>query len=127
MTEILSSAVNNRDATPLFMNEASLSLIMLATFLHLLPGMGTKVHCESCFPGYFSMRDLNEDSNSCSWPLYYGDRAFTNGQYYNGFLPRTITDVYPGYDKDVVKQTMLEHEAIFKTQVCLNSNSFFNL
>ncbi|KAG8654190.1 uncharacterized protein LOC110615491 isoform X1 [Manihot esculenta] len=91
---------------------------MLATFLHLLPGMGTKVHCESCFPGYFSMRDLNEDSNSCSWPLYYGDRAFTNGQYYNGFLPRTITDVYPGYDKDVVKQTMLEHEAIFKTQLC---------
>ncbi|WCJ22162.1 hypothetical protein M5689_004262 [Euphorbia peplus] len=80
--------------------------------------MGTKVQFESCFPGYFSMRDLNEDSNSCSWPLYYGDRTFTNGQYYNGFLPRTIADVYSGYDKDVVKRTMLEHEAIFKNQLC---------
>ncbi|XP_050236935.1 uncharacterized protein LOC126686752 [Mercurialis annua] len=80
--------------------------------------MGTKAQCESFFPGYFSMRDLNEDSNSCSWPLYYGDRTFTNGQYYNGYLPRSIADVYPGYDKDVVKRTMLEHEAIFKNQLC---------
>lgn len=63
------------------------------------------------------MRDLNETSNSCSWPLYYGDKTVVNGQYYNGFLPRTATDLYPGYDKDVVKQTMIEHEAIFKNQV----------
>ncbi|EEF50793.1 uncharacterized protein LOC8289151 [Ricinus communis] len=80
--------------------------------------MGTKAQCESFFQGYFSMRDLNEDSNSCSWPLYYGDRTFTNGQYYNGYLPRAIADMYPGYDKDVVKQTMLEHEATFKNQLC---------
>ena len=64
------------------------------------------------------MRDLNEDSNSCSWPLFYGDKTFTNGQYCNGFSPRVIADVYPGNDKDVVKRTMLEHEAIFKNQVC---------
>ena len=63
------------------------------------------------------MRDLNEDSNSCSWSLFYGDKNFTNGQYYNGLLPRVIADAYPGNDKDVVKQTMLEHEAIFKRQV----------
>ncbi|KAL9364974.1 hypothetical protein Peur_042847 [Populus x canadensis] len=79
--------------------------------------MGTKVQCESYFPGYFSMRDLNEDSNSCSWPLFYGDKTFTNGQHYNGLLPRVIADAYPGNDKDVVKQTMLEHEAIFKRQL----------
>lgn len=63
------------------------------------------------------MRDLNEDSNSGGWPLYYGDKTLTNGQYYNGFLPRAIADAYTGYDKDVLKQTMLEHEAIFKDQV----------
>ncbi|KAJ6768369.1 hypothetical protein OIU74_022102 [Salix koriyanagi] len=79
--------------------------------------MGMKVQCESYFPGYFSMRDLNEDSNSCSWPLFYGDKTFTNGQYCNGFSPRVIADVYPGNDKDVVKRTMLEHEAIFKNQL----------
>lgn len=63
------------------------------------------------------MTELNEDSNGCGWPLFYGDKTFTNGQYYNGFLPRVITDAYPGNDKDVVKRTMLEHEAIFKNQV----------
>ncbi|KAK6157896.1 hypothetical protein DH2020_012144 [Rehmannia glutinosa] len=63
------------------------------------------------------MRDLNEDSSSSSWPLYYGDNAMTNGQYYNGFTPRTIIDGYPGYGKDALKQKMLEHEAVFKNQV----------
>uniref|UniRef100_A0A5B6Z0T8 Uncharacterized protein n=1 Tax=Davidia involucrata TaxID=16924 RepID=A0A5B6Z0T8_DAVIN len=79
--------------------------------------MGTKVHCKSYLPGYYSMRDLNEDSNSSSWPLFYGDKSLTNGQYYNGFLPRNVTDSFPGYDKDALKQKMLEHEAIFKNQV----------
>lgn len=77
--------------------------------------MGTKVHCKSYLPGYYSMRDLNQDSNS--WPLYYGDKTLTNGQYYNGFLPRAVADSYSEYDKDVVKRTILEHEAIFKNQV----------
>ncbi|GFQ02057.1 hypothetical protein PHJA_002349600 [Phtheirospermum japonicum] len=80
--------------------------------------MGTKVHCKSYLPGYYySMRDLNEDSSSSSWPVCYGDNAPANGQYYNGFMPRTIVDGYPGYGKDALKQKMLEHEAIFKNQV----------
>ncbi|XVF03255.1 hypothetical protein REPUB_Repub04eG0245400 [Reevesia pubescens] len=52
------------------------------------------------------MRDLNED-----WLPYYVDNTLTNGQYYNSFY------AYPGYDKDVLKRTMLEHEAIFQNQV----------
>ncbi|XP_057947984.1 uncharacterized protein LOC131143727 [Malania oleifera] len=79
--------------------------------------MGTKVQCKSYLPGYYSMRDLNEDCNSGSWPLYYGEKTLANGQYCNGFLPRTVADAYTGYNKDVVKQTMLKHEAIFKSQV----------
>ncbi|TQD87219.1 hypothetical protein C1H46_027254 [Malus baccata] len=79
--------------------------------------MGTKMQCKSYMPGYYSMRDLNEDPNNCSWPLYYGDKTLSNRQYCNGFLPRAMTDAFPRYDKDVVKQTMLEHEAIFKDQV----------
>ncbi|CAL1395046.1 unnamed protein product [Linum trigynum] len=79
--------------------------------------MGTKVQCESYFPGHFQMRDLSDESNSCSWPLYYGDKTFTNGQYYNGFMPKAITDTYSGYDKDLVKRTMLEHETIFRNQL----------
>ncbi|XP_057486268.1 uncharacterized protein LOC130772456 isoform X2 [Actinidia eriantha] len=79
--------------------------------------MGTKVHCKSYLPGYCSMRDLNEDYSSSNWPLFYGDKPLANGQYYNSFLPRTVTNAYPGDDKDALKQTMLEHEAVFKHQV----------
>ncbi|KAA8529377.1 hypothetical protein F0562_033824 [Nyssa sinensis] len=80
--------------------------------------MGTKVHYKSYSPGYYSMRDLNEeDSNGSRWPLFYGDKTLTNGQYYNVFFPRTLSDSFPGYDKDALKQKMLEHDAIFKNQV----------
>lgn len=63
------------------------------------------------------MRDLNEESSSCGWPLFYGDKALANGQYYHNHLPSAAADVCSAYDKDVVKQMMLEHEAIFKNQV----------
>lgn len=63
------------------------------------------------------MRDLNEASNSCSWSLFNGERTLQNGHYYNGFLPGAAADIYPGYGKDIVKQKMLEHEAIFRNQV----------
>ncbi|CAN4124556.1 unnamed protein product [Withania somnifera] len=79
--------------------------------------MGTQVHYKGFLPSYYSMRDLNEDSNSSSWPLIYGDKTIPNGQYCNGFTSRTITDAYLGYDKDMFKQKMLEHEAIFRNQV----------
>lgn len=74
--------------------------------------MGTKVHCESLFGGYHhSMRDLNKD---CRWPLLYSDnKTSANDQSYNGFPSQTTFDC----DKDVVRRTMLEHEALFKTQV----------
>ncbi|XP_054809570.1 uncharacterized protein LOC129311350 [Prosopis cineraria] len=74
--------------------------------------MGTKVQN---LPGCYSMRDLNEESSSCGWPLLHGDKTHTNGQYYNDYQPRA--DGCSVYDKDFVKQMMLEHEAIFKKQV----------
>ncbi|TKY58924.1 inorganic phosphate transporter 1-4 [Spatholobus suberectus] len=76
--------------------------------------MGTKVQS---LPGYYSMRDLNEESSSCGWPLYYGDKTLANGQYYHNYLSSAAADVCSAHDKDVVKQMMLEHEAIFKNQV----------
>ncbi|KAL2559219.1 Plant protein of unknown function [Forsythia ovata] len=79
--------------------------------------MGTKLHCESYLTGYYSMRNLNEDSSCSSWNLFYGEKNLTNGQCYNGFTPRIITDGYPGYDKNTLRQKILEHETIFKNQV----------
>lgn len=79
-------------------------------------GMGTKVQCKSYLPGYYPMREFNEDSNN-NWSMYYGEKTFSKRQYCKGFLP-SVPDVYARYDKDIVKQTMLEHEAIFRNQVC---------
>ncbi|KAL7148932.1 hypothetical protein ABFS83_05G006300 [Erythranthe nasuta] len=72
--------------------------------------MGTKVDCKSYLPGFFSMRDLNEDSSTDSWPLFYANNNNTvqNGHYHNGYL---------SHNKDTLKQKMLEHEAVFKNQV----------
>ncbi|KAJ7943393.1 DUF863 family protein [Quillaja saponaria] len=79
--------------------------------------MGTKVQSKSYLPGYYSMRDLNDESSSCGWPLFYGDKNLSNGQCYNGYLQRATSGARSEYDKDVLKRTMLEHEAIFKNQV----------
>ncbi|KAE8710189.1 protein O-linked-mannose beta-1,4-N-acetylglucosaminyltransferase 2-like [Hibiscus syriacus] len=79
--------------------------------------MGTEVGSKSYLPGFYSMRDLNKDSNCCSWPLYYGDKTLKNDQYYNSFLPKAIADSYPQHDKDRLKRKMLEHEALFQNQV----------
>ncbi|KAL6566448.1 hypothetical protein OROGR_002063 [Orobanche gracilis] len=79
-------------------------------------GMGTKINY---LPGFYSMRDLNEDSSSSSCPLFYGDKTLlSNGQYCNGFMPMALLDGYPEHDMDALKQKMLEHEAVFKNQVC---------
>lgn len=78
---------------------------------------------ENYMPAHYSMKDLNRESNGASWTSCFGEsNNLSPGQFYYGFLPRTVADSEPGYDKDVVKQTMLEHEAVFKNQVCLLTN-----
>ncbi|XP_074274671.1 uncharacterized protein LOC141598794 [Silene latifolia] len=73
--------------------------------------MGTKVQIENYLSGHHSTRDLSREYDC------YNDVNLPNGQFYYGFLQGTITDSPTGFDKEVVKQTMLKHEAIFKEQV----------
>ncbi|KAF8021422.1 hypothetical protein BT93_G1760 [Corymbia citriodora subsp. variegata] len=79
--------------------------------------MGTEIQLKSNLPGHRSMRDLNEDSNSCSWSLFNGERSLQNGHYYDGVLLGAGADIYSVCGKDTLKEKMLEHEAIFKKQV----------
>ncbi|XP_060184343.1 uncharacterized protein LOC132614023 [Lycium barbarum] len=78
--------------------------------------METQVHCKGYIPAYYSMSYLSEDSNN-RWPLHYGEKIYTKAQYCNGFMSSTTIDADPGYDKDVLKQKILEHEETFKNQV----------
>ncbi|CAH2066340.1 unnamed protein product [Thlaspi arvense] len=66
-----------------------------------------------------SMKDLSEDSNSCNWSLYCGDNNLPNAQNQNGVpTTRAAAESHrPGNERDFLKQTMLEHEAVFKNQV----------
>ncbi|KAG6473699.1 hypothetical protein ZIOFF_067616 [Zingiber officinale] len=77
-------------------------------------GMGTKVHCKSYLPGFQPPGDLNEDSNF-SWTLFCEHKSIGR-QLYNDFQPRGVGSCLE-YDKDMLKRTMLEHEAIFQNQV----------
>lgn len=51
------------------------------------------------------------------WSVYCGDANLR--LYQTGFAMRDAGDSssYSGYEKDFMKQTMLEHEAVFKNQV----------
>ncbi|KAI3970862.1 hypothetical protein MKX01_024509 [Papaver californicum] len=79
--------------------------------------MGTKIQCKSYSPLFHPMRDLNEDANSGSWPVYYDDKMLKNEQYYNCFVARSEMNGYSDYDKEVLKQTILEHDNVFRKQV----------
>lgn len=70
------------------------------------------VHRESFLS---SMKDLSQDSNTCSRS---GDNK--NVQYnQNGFSMRAPPpeESHFGNERDFLKQTMLQHEAVFKNQV----------
>ncbi|KMT12204.1 hypothetical protein BVRB_5g101520 [Beta vulgaris subsp. vulgaris] len=79
--------------------------------------MGTKVQNENYLPAHCSMKDLNCESNGASWSSCFGKSNLSKGQFYHGLLPRTVADTQTGYDKVVVKQTMIGHESILKNQV----------
>ncbi|KAL8142325.1 hypothetical protein V2J09_015357 [Rumex salicifolius] len=76
-------------------------------------GMGAKVQ----FDNYYTMRDLNHDSNGSSWHLHHGENNLPNGQYNYHILPRPTPDMSTEIDKELLKQKMLEHEAVFRSQV----------
>ncbi|XP_072978666.1 uncharacterized protein [Typha angustifolia] len=76
--------------------------------------MATKVDCESYFSVFHPMRDLNENMSN-NWSLYYEDKTF-DGQVYHDRELRP-TNGYSGYHKEMLRKTMLEHEAIFRRQV----------
>lgn len=75
------------------------------------------MQCKSYFAGYHSTRDLNVDAHVSKWPLYIVNKTFESGNSYNISLSPPAPDLHLVCDKEVLKQTMLKHEVMFKEQV----------
>ncbi|RZS17463.1 hypothetical protein BHM03_00049599 [Ensete ventricosum] len=86
--------------------------------------MGTKVQYKSYLSGYHPITDLDEDTNF-SWSPFSEHKSFS-WQHCNDIKPRTISS-WSKYDKETLKQTMLEHEATFQNQVYSYMNANFLL
>ncbi|TVU11067.1 hypothetical protein EJB05_44629 [Eragrostis curvula] len=76
--------------------------------------MGTKVEGESFMPGYYATMDLNAEANG-RWSPYYEEKM-PNAQMYNGFTTK-LANGFSNFDKEMLKHTMLEHDAVFRQQV----------
>ncbi|KAM7510097.1 hypothetical protein LguiB_008972 [Lonicera macranthoides] len=79
--------------------------------------MGTEIQSKTYFPGYDSMPDLNNNAATGMWALYYEDKTLNSGQLYDSLLTRQTGNGYFGYEKQVVRQTILKHESIFRHQL----------
>ncbi|XP_072951217.1 uncharacterized protein [Typha angustifolia] len=75
--------------------------------------MGTKLEGKSYLPGYLEMRDLNVNVSS-TWSGYYEENMLS-GPPFGGFMARPTYGSQ--YDREMLKQMMLEHEATFRKQV----------
>jgi hypothetical protein len=78
--------------------------------------MGTKVEGERYIPGYFTMGHFNLITKGNNWPPYYEEKLVNSQNFYNEFTP-SPTNGYTCYDKEMLKQTILQHEATFRKQV----------
>ncbi|KAG8049071.1 hypothetical protein GUJ93_ZPchr0009g1056 [Zizania palustris] len=75
--------------------------------------MGTKVESKTYLPGYFAMADSSVNSNG--W-LSYHENSKPSGHVSDSFTIITANGS-PDYDKEMLKRTMLVHEATFRKQV----------
>uniref|UniRef100_A0A0E0BUG8 Uncharacterized protein n=1 Tax=Oryza glumipatula TaxID=40148 RepID=A0A0E0BUG8_9ORYZ len=76
--------------------------------------MGTKVESKTYLPGYFTMADSSVNSNG-NW-LSYHEESKPSGHVSDSFTI-TTANASPDYDKEMLKRTMLVHEATFRKQV----------
>ncbi|KAL5746775.1 hypothetical protein ACOSQ2_024072 [Xanthoceras sorbifolium] len=82
-----------------------------------LLGMQADMQCKSYFPGHYSTVDLNLDTSGSIWPPYNVDTVMKSEQYCNGTLSHSSPNQHWMYNKEVLKQTMLKHQATFRDQI----------
>ncbi|KAK7304663.1 hypothetical protein VNO77_42548 [Canavalia gladiata] len=79
--------------------------------------MSTNMRCNGYFQGYHSTRDLVFGAKGSTWTSSNGNSEVKNDCYQIGSLPLSSNCHLLGYNKELLKQTILKHEAIFRDQI----------
>ncbi|KAL9314184.1 hypothetical protein ACSQ67_019636 [Phaseolus vulgaris] len=82
-----------------------------------LLGMSANRQNNGYIPGYHSPRDLVFGAEGSTWTSSNYDGERENGCYGLGSLPLSSTCHLLGYNKELLKQTILKHEAMFRDQI----------
>ncbi|KAK6129207.1 hypothetical protein DH2020_037037 [Rehmannia glutinosa] len=79
--------------------------------------MGTKIQANAFFREYHSVIDLNGSTSNDMRSIYHENQILKNGQINDSFPSLKCKNGYSGYDLQKVRQTILEHESIFRNQL----------
>ncbi|KAG6656980.1 uncharacterized protein LOC122307098 isoform X2 [Carya illinoinensis] len=79
--------------------------------------MGTEVQSKMYLQGYYSLRGLNNNAGKGAWLLHQEQKTMRSGRYQDIFLTRPDMDGYEEYEKELLRQTILKHETIFRNQL----------
>lgn len=72
------------------------------------------MQCNGNFPGNYAPRNVSLDASGSTLPSNCHDKIYESGHYYNGFLS---SDSLFAHNKEVLKQTILKHETVFRDQI----------
>lgn len=75
------------------------------------------MRCTSYLPVCYTTKDLTVSDNGRTWLLNNNVKIGKSGHGYDGLFPPCHVNQYQGYDKEVLRQTILQQEAAFKDQV----------
>lgn len=75
------------------------------------------MQCASFLPGFYSSRDLTVGDNGGAWTLYSTEKTLNNTPSLNVFSPLPTKDQFSVHEKEVLRQTILQQESIFRDQV----------
>lgn len=87
--------------------------------------MGTELQSKMYMQGYYPLRGLKNNAGRGDWRLHQEQKTMRSGQYQDVFLTRPDMDGYEEYEKELLRETILKHETIFRNQVCLFQTFFF--
>ncbi|WJX95567.1 hypothetical protein P8452_76871 [Trifolium repens] len=79
--------------------------------------LGANVQLNDNFQGYYPTKELRFDSGGSTWTSANVNNELRTDFYHMGPFPVSSPCTFLGYNQELVKQTILKHEAIFKDQI----------